>query len=77
MDSMAVYYPERHEGHYLYAHPERPERVEAVKKGLEDIGLWDPYSLVQPLEAPRDLLETVHTGEYLQILERASKIWDN
>ena len=73
MDSIVVYYPQRHEGHYLYAHPERPERVEAVKNGLERIGVWDDDSLISPINPPRELLEKVHTQEYLKILERACR----
>ncbi len=71
MASMAIYYPERHEGHYLYAHPERPERVEVVKQGLVDWGLWENSPQLQPVQPQRGLLESVHSAEYLEILERA------
>ena len=71
MESITYFYPDRHEGHYLYAHPERPERVEAIKMGLEDIGQWEQYTHSPPLEFPPELLETVHAREYLQLLERA------
>lgn len=72
MNSMALYYPDGHQKHYLYAHPERPERVEVIKKGLMEIGLWDSCPQVSPMELERTLLESVHDQEYLNILERAS-----
>jgi acetoin utilization deacetylase AcuC-like enzyme len=73
MDSMALYYPVGHQKHYLYAHPERPERVEVVKKGLSEIGLWENCSQVSPLDLKMSLLESVHEQEYLKILERSCK----
>ncbi len=73
MNSMALYYPDGHQKHYLYAHPESPERVEVIKKGLMEIGLWDKSPKVNPYELDKTFLEGVHDLEYLDILERASK----
>ncbi len=73
MDSMALYYPAGHQKHYLYAHPECPERVEVIKKGLMEIGLWDSCPQVTPFELDQAILTSVHEQEYLNILERASK----
>lgn len=73
MDSMALYYPEGHQKHSLYAHPERPERVEVIKKGLLEIGLWDNSPQVSPLELDQTILSSVHEQEYLVTLERASR----
>jgi len=73
MDSLALYYPDGHQKHYLYAHPETPERVEVIKKGLIEIGLWEDSPKVNPLELDQDLLEAVHDQDYLNILERASR----
>ena len=73
MDSMALYYPDGHQKHYLYAHPESPERVEVIKRGLMEIGLWDGYPQVSPLELDKTLIEAVHDLNYLNILERTSR----
>lgn len=73
MDSMALYYPDGHQKHYLYAHPESPERVEVIKKGLIEIDLWESCPQVLPLKLDQTLLEAVHDQEYLKILERASR----
>jgi len=73
MDSMALYYPDGHQKHYLYAHPESPDRVEVIKNGLMEIGLWEECSQVKPLALDQNLLEAVHDQKYLNILERASK----
>jgi acetoin utilization deacetylase AcuC-like enzyme len=46
-------------------HPERPERLQAVLRHLERVGLWDtcPHGTVR--EATRDELLRVHTATYL------------
>ena len=67
MDSMALYYPEGHQKHYLYAHPESPDRVEVIKNGLMEIGLWEECSQVKPLALDQNLLEAVHDQKYLNI----------
>ena len=73
MESLALYYPVDHQKHYLYAHPERPERVEVIKEGLEEIGLWEKALHLDPFDLDHTFLKSVHDEEYLQILERASK----
>jgi len=72
MDSLALYYPEGHQKHYLYDHPESPDRVEVIKKGLMEIGLWDKCPMLSPVELGDTLLESVHDREYLNLLEKAS-----
>lgn len=72
MDSMALYYPDGHQKHNLNAHPERPERVEMMKKGLMEIGLWESSIQLDPIDIEDSVLETVHDQEYLYTLERAS-----
>ncbi len=72
MDSMALYYPDGHQKHYLYAHPESPERVEVIKRGLMEIDLWDSCPQVRPCKLDQDILEAIHDKEYLHIVERAS-----
>jgi len=73
MNSMALYYPEGHQKHFLHAHPERPERVEVIKNGLMGIGLWDNCPQVSSIELDKAILESVHDHNYLAILERASR----
>ena len=49
-------------------HPERPERLTAVADGIRDAGLGD--SPVPVRQATRAELERVHSGAYLDALER-------
>lgn len=51
-------------------HPERPERLVAVERGLATSGVGDDVAVVQPREATRDELTLVHEAEYLDSLER-------
>jgi acetoin utilization deacetylase AcuC-like enzyme len=70
---LALYYPENHTAHEQPGHPERPQRVEAIRKALEDSGHWAAGRQVVPLELPRELLERIHTPALLQQLEAASQ----
>ncbi|NQS90774.1 MAG: hypothetical protein HQ574_00055, partial [Chloroflexi bacterium] len=72
MDSMALYYPVNHQKHYFYAHPERPDRVEVMKTGLEEINLWEESSLISPDQVEDRILAAIHDQSYLNLLELAS-----
>ncbi len=73
MVSLALYYPEGHQRHYFPGHPERPERVEALKEGLEEIGIWEECLQVTPLPVNPELLSAVHDPDYLRLLEWTSQ----
>ena len=51
-------------------HPERPDRLRAVHKGILDAGLGEAVDWIEATEAPRDLIERVHPGALLDSLER-------
>jgi acetoin utilization deacetylase AcuC-like enzyme len=71
MNDLALFYPQGHAAHRQVGHPERPERVEAVRQSLEEIGVWQPASLLPPLDLPEAVLHGVHSPAYLSLLERA------
>ena len=70
MDDLVYYYPQGHEGHYEIGHPERPERVEAIRKSLEEHGLWQRYPHLLPVELPESVLHGIHSAAYLEALEK-------
>jgi acetoin utilization deacetylase AcuC-like enzyme len=64
-----LYYPFNHQSHFSPGHPEKPERIEAIRSGLIEAGLWDlftpvPISMVSP-----GFLENIHRKEYLSLLQ--------
>ncbi len=69
MEELAYFYPSGHERHYENGHPERPERVETIVLALKQAGLWDGYTKVAPLQMPGEVLETIHSAAYLNLLE--------
>ena len=73
MDSLVFYYPEGHQKHYIYGHPERPERIQAIREGLEEVGYWGKYPIIQPDNPDPGLLASVHDQNYLRLLEYASQ----
>lgn len=72
MAQLILFYPEGHQEHALRGHPERPERVEAVREGLERAGYWDSAEVLAPLPISREVLERIHTPGYLDELQEAS-----
>jgi len=52
-------------------HPERPERLAAIKRRLEAVGLWDALEVIEPAPSPRPALLRVHQEEHLDRVRRA------
>jgi acetoin utilization deacetylase AcuC-like enzyme len=55
-------------------HPERPERLEAVRKGLTDSGLMSRCEVLAPSSVDLQLVERVHTVEYINQFRNACKL---
>lgn len=51
-------------------HPERPERLEAVLRGVTASGVGDGVRTIEPRWATRDEIVRVHPGGYLDAIER-------
>lgn len=77
MADLVFFYPEGHAAHYAAGHPERPERVEAIRRALGAAGWWSQYPCIGPLPLTRDVLTLAHQPAYLEMLQRAcqSSIW--
>ena len=73
MQSLVLYYPEGHQAHQFPGHPERPDRVEVIRRGLEENKIWDQYPLLEPLDLGEEILTSIHDREYLEILQQASE----
>jgi acetoin utilization deacetylase AcuC-like enzyme len=73
MTDIALFYPQGHQAHYERSHPERPERVETIRRALETAGVWDTLLQIHPRQIPDSVLHAVHRPAYLQILEEACR----
>jgi acetoin utilization deacetylase AcuC-like enzyme len=71
LSELIFYYPPGHEVHYSPNHPERPERIDAVVKGLKDKGWWDLIPKVDPITIPDPVLYNIHDPGYLSVLNQA------
>ncbi|HUH71579.1 MAG TPA: histone deacetylase [Mycobacterium sp.] len=63
---------QRYVEHDCRGHPENAERIRAVWRGLDESGL---SARMQPLQAPAidtDLIRTLHSADYLELLRRVS-----
>lgn len=71
MENLALFYPTSHQAHYQPGHPERPQRVEAIREAFIEAGLWDGFQHLEPLALSAADLKHVHEPSYLARLENA------
>jgi acetoin utilization deacetylase AcuC-like enzyme len=69
MKDLVYFYPDGHAAHFERGHPERPERVEVIRSALLESGLWDVYPKLPPFHLPDDLIQSIHSPAYLNLLE--------
>lgn len=72
---LAIAYDDAFLDHYSqWSHPERPERLVALKQALSDAGYWDQALHFTPREATREELCLVHSENYVDsTLERLGR----
>lgn len=68
---LAFFYPEGHQAHRQPGHPERPERVEAIREAFIESGQWKKFSHLEASPLSRNELTQIHTPEYLSRLKTA------
>ncbi|MEE9219045.1 MAG: histone deacetylase [Acidobacteriota bacterium] len=56
-----------------HGHPERPQRLEAIDRHLEESGLLARLSPIEPAPAEPRWLETLHAAAYIQHIEQACR----
>jgi len=52
-------------------HPERPERIDMVMRGLAGAGI--SVRVLEPAERPREVLLSAHDSGYIELVERLSR----
>jgi len=73
MEEIIYFYPEGHEEHFFPQHPERPERIEAVRTALKKRDLWDVFLKLPPLHLDERILTGIHTKKHLENIENTSQ----
>jgi len=71
MKDLALFYPDGHEKHSQYGHPERPDRIEAIKNTLLEKSIWESANILKPMDVPKSVYHTVHTPSHYENLERS------
>ncbi len=72
MYPIAFFYPTGHEAHSRPGHPERSERVEAVRHALEATGLWQKGLQIDPQPIDEAVLRSIHSAEMLEAVKEYS-----
>ncbi len=73
MEAIVYYYPHGHEAHFESGHPERPDRIEAIVRGIKEQDWWDRVPKLEPLPLDLELITSVHSPRYLEALQEACK----
>ncbi len=61
MDKFILYYPVDHQKHNFFGHPERPERVDSIRDGLIELGIWQEKNLIAPINLDNSLIKSLFT----------------
>ncbi len=69
-DDLVFFYPEGHEAHQEFGHPERPERVTAMVDALREVGWWHDFPKIGPESLSQAVFHSIHTPTYIDFLER-------
>ena len=69
-DVLIVVEPVESEAHDDPGHPERPARIGAAMRGVDDLHLGSDLLIVPAVPAPAERLVRVHTAAHLQRLEQ-------
>ena len=67
--SIVIAYDDVFLEHVTGSHPERPQRLIAIRRALKDTSLQARLRWITPNPAPREAITAVHTSEYLDYLE--------
>ncbi len=54
-------------------HPERPERIRAIRDHLKKVGLLERLILIEPEPCPEELIETIHPRPYIEMIRAACR----
>ncbi len=71
MADIVYFYPHGHRAHFQPGHPERPDRVQRIRRGLKEIDRWEDFPQLEPVDMEDELLESVHRPAYLDRLQKA------
>jgi acetoin utilization deacetylase AcuC-like enzyme len=74
MSNAGILLDERFKRHVTgHGHPERPERLDAIREGLEAAGLLQTCALIEPVSLSEVKIQRVHTRDYLVRLDAACR----
>ena len=62
---VGIVWDERYLAHQAPGHPERPERLTAIREALQAAGLWDGLRRIQARPAADEMLLRVHTKDHV------------
>jgi len=69
---VGIVWDERYLAHSAPGHPERPERLSAIRAALVGAGLWDRLRPIAPTPAAQEDLLRVHTREHLEAVRQTA-----
>jgi len=70
--AVGLVWDERYLAHAAPGHPECPERLTAIRRALQDAGLWDGLTPIAPQAASDETLLRVHAREHVERVRRSA-----
>ena len=59
--------------HDLRGHPENRQRLETIRRVVEQYGMWERLTPIPATPISRERLERAHTGQYVDLVKRVSE----
>ena len=72
-DAMTIIWSDRFVDHAMDGHPERPERITALKSALDDAGIFAGSRVLQPEPAPVEAIELVHAPRLIELVRQTAE----
>lgn len=72
-DVMTIIRSDRYADHATGSHPERPERIVALKMALDGAGLFDANRVVAPEPASVAAIERVHDSRLIELIQQTAE----
>jgi acetoin utilization deacetylase AcuC-like enzyme len=70
---MTIVWSDAYRNHETGSHPERPGRIDALKRGLGEAGIFERHRAVEPHQATVEDLALVHAPPLIELVERIAE----
>jgi len=70
---MTIIWSDRFEDHGMDGHPERPERIAALRTALDEAGVFRRHRIVEPEPSQPDIVDLVHDPRLIDLVRQTAE----